>query len=239
MAALSLPCYWRAFSSFGEQGPLFSLQLLLWLWSTDSCGLGLSSCGSWAQLPHGMWNPPWPGIQPSSPASAGGFLTTGPSGKSSFFLFDKALQVLVSSTLSYPAVSCWALPLPSHFELSERLQFFNFMLYHTSETLYVLVIFLECLPPVVYLVDFSFFKIWPSPHYLQKAFLTLPPSLVFALRHSCSATLLTLPQFLFFFFLSYLSPLLGCDSLRSRLHFIFLVYTAHSGKKKKKLAPSK
>ena len=186
-----------------------------------------------------MWNPPWPGVKPSSPASAGEFLTTGPPGKSSFFLFDKAFQVLVSSTLAHPAVSCWALPFPSHFKLLQRLQFFNFMLYHTSETLYVLVIFLECLSPVVYLVDFSFFKIWPSPHYLQKAFLTLPLSLVFALWHSCPATLLTLLQF-FFFFLSYLSPLLGCDFLRSRLHFIFLVHTAHCEKKKKKnLAPSK
>ena len=177
-----------------------------------------------------MWNPPWPGIKPSSPALAGGFLTTGPPGKSSFFLSDKTFQVLVSSTLSYPAVSCWALPFPSHFKLLQRLQFFNFILYHNSYTLYELVIFLECLSPVVYLLDFSFFKIWPSPHYLQKAFLTLPPSLGFALRHSCPAALLTLLQF---FFCSYLSPLLGCDSLRSRLHFISLVHTAHSGDKKK------
>ena len=57
--------------------------------------LGLfSSCGSWAleyrlgscgtpgQLPHNMWRLPGAGIKPVSPALAGGFITTGPPGKS-------------------------------------------------------------------------------------------------------------------------------------------------------------
>ena len=43
---------------------------------------GLSSCGTWAQLLHGMWDLPGPGIKPMSPALAGGFLTTVPPGKS-------------------------------------------------------------------------------------------------------------------------------------------------------------
>ena len=43
---------------------------------------GLSTCGDWAQLPCDMWNLPRLGIQPVSPALAGGFLTTGPPGKS-------------------------------------------------------------------------------------------------------------------------------------------------------------
>ena len=43
----------------------------------------LSSCGIWDQLPHGMWDPPGPGIKRTSPALAGRFLTTGPPGKSS------------------------------------------------------------------------------------------------------------------------------------------------------------
>ena len=42
----------------------------------------LSSCGAWAELLHGMWDLPGPGIEPVSPALAGGFLTTVPPGKS-------------------------------------------------------------------------------------------------------------------------------------------------------------
>ena len=54
---------------------------------------GLSSCGSWAlehrlnsfgaraQLLHSMWNLSGPGIEPVSPALAGRFFTTEPSGK--------------------------------------------------------------------------------------------------------------------------------------------------------------
>ena len=37
---------------------------------------GLSSCGAPAWLPCGTWDPPRPGIEPVSPALAGGFLTT-------------------------------------------------------------------------------------------------------------------------------------------------------------------
>ena len=47
----------------------------------------LSSCGAWAQLLHGMWDLPRPGIQPMSPALAGGFLTTMPPRKPTFFFF--------------------------------------------------------------------------------------------------------------------------------------------------------
>ena len=69
------------------------------------CGVvvarGLSSCGSWAlerrlsscgaqaQLLRSMWDLPRPGLEPVSPALAGGFLTTAPPGRSaSFFLFE-------------------------------------------------------------------------------------------------------------------------------------------------------
>ena len=41
----------------------------------------LSSCGTWAQLFCGMWDLPGPGLEPMSPALAGGFLTTAPPGK--------------------------------------------------------------------------------------------------------------------------------------------------------------
>ena len=58
----------------------------------SSCGLRalelrLSSCGTWAQLLHGMWDLPRPGLKPVSPALAGGFLTTAPPGKSLFCQF--------------------------------------------------------------------------------------------------------------------------------------------------------
>ena len=45
----------------------------------------LSSCGAQAQLLHGMWDLPGPGLEPVSPALAGGFLTTAQPGKSCFF----------------------------------------------------------------------------------------------------------------------------------------------------------
>ena len=52
----------------------------------SSCGLRalelrLSSCGTRAYLLHGMWDLPGPGLEPVSPALAGGFLTTTPPGK--------------------------------------------------------------------------------------------------------------------------------------------------------------
>ena len=42
---------------------------------------GLSSCGALASLLRGMRDLPRPGIQPMSPALAGGFFTTEPPGK--------------------------------------------------------------------------------------------------------------------------------------------------------------
>ena len=58
----------------------------------SSCGsraleCRLSSCGAWAQPLCGMWDLPRPGLEPKSPALAGGFSTTAPPGKShsSFF----------------------------------------------------------------------------------------------------------------------------------------------------------
>ena len=106
MAALGPRCCVRAFSSCGEWGPLFivvrgplievaSLVAEHGLYSAGSAVVahGLSSCGSWAlehrlsscgaraQLLHGMWDPPRPGLEPMSPALAGGFPTTAPPGK--------------------------------------------------------------------------------------------------------------------------------------------------------------
>ena len=41
-----------------------------------------SSCGARAPLPCGAWNPPRPGVEPISPALAGGCSATGSPGKS-------------------------------------------------------------------------------------------------------------------------------------------------------------
>ena len=92
----------------------FSLRRPLLLQSTGSrhtglsrCGLRalerrLSSCGARAQLLRGMWDLPRPGLEPMSPALAGGFLTTAPPGKPEFLkslesnmfsFFNKILQV--------------------------------------------------------------------------------------------------------------------------------------------------
>ena len=42
---------------------------------------GLDTCGSGALLLCSMWDLPGPGIEPASPALAGGFFTTEPPGK--------------------------------------------------------------------------------------------------------------------------------------------------------------
>ena len=90
----------------------FSLRWLLLLRSTgsrrvgfSSCGSrtlerSLSSCGSRAQLLHGMWDLPRPGLEPVSPAFAGRFLTTAPPGKpwTSFFK-SSGTKVLVLDVL--------------------------------------------------------------------------------------------------------------------------------------------
>ena len=52
----------------------------------SSCGsqaleCRLSSCGARALLLCGTWDLPGPGLEPLSPALAGGFLTTAPPGK--------------------------------------------------------------------------------------------------------------------------------------------------------------
>ena len=47
----------------------------------------LSSCDSRAQLLHGMWDLPRPGLEPMSPALAGRFSTTAPPGKPFSFIF--------------------------------------------------------------------------------------------------------------------------------------------------------
>ena len=101
MTALGLCCYVRAFSGCCKQGLLSSCGAWAFLCGGFSyCGvqllgkwasvvaahrlleLKLSSCGSRAYLLLRGWDLPGPGIKPLSPALGGGFLTTGPLGKS-------------------------------------------------------------------------------------------------------------------------------------------------------------
>ena len=77
----------RAFPSCGEWGPLFiavrgPLTVTASLVAEHRLQTRrLSSCGSRAQLLHGTWDLPRPGLEPVSPALAGGFSTTAPPGK--------------------------------------------------------------------------------------------------------------------------------------------------------------
>ena len=48
---------------------------------------GLTNCGPQAQLLHGVWNLPRPGLKPTSPALAGEFLSIASPGKSLFLEF--------------------------------------------------------------------------------------------------------------------------------------------------------
>ena len=98
MAVLGLRFCTRAFSSCGKWGPLLiavrgPLTIAASLAEHRLQTRRLSSCDSRAQLPHGMWDPPRPGLEPVSPTLAGRFSTTAPPGKphvmcfNSYFLF--------------------------------------------------------------------------------------------------------------------------------------------------------
>ena len=127
LAASGLCCCAWAFSSCGECGLLFIVVrgLLIVVAShcragglgtrtsvvgacrLSSCGLQalehrLSSCGARASLLCGMWDLPGPGLEPVSPALAGGFLTTVPPGKSLvvFSLSFVSRYFLISSLIS-------------------------------------------------------------------------------------------------------------------------------------------
>ena len=84
---LGLRCYARAFSSCGKRGPLFiavrgPLTIVASLVAEHRLQTHrLSSCGARAQLLRGIWDLPRPGLEPVSPALAGGLSTTVPPGK--------------------------------------------------------------------------------------------------------------------------------------------------------------
>ena len=99
MAVLSLRFCARAFSSCGKWGPLFiavrgPLTIAASLVAEHRLQTRrFSNCGSRAQLLRGMWDPPRPGLEPVSPASAGRLSTTAPPGKPNTFLL---LQIFIS-----------------------------------------------------------------------------------------------------------------------------------------------
>ena len=119
LAVLGLCCHTWAFSSYGEWGLLSTCDawashcsgFSCWeawalgcagfsTWNTWALDRGsFNSYGPWASLLQSMWDLPGPGIKPVSPTLAGGFLTTGPPGKSktSFFFF------FLYSTVNYIA----------------------------------------------------------------------------------------------------------------------------------------
>ena len=87
MAVLGLHFCARAFSSCGKRGPLF-IAVRGPLTTAGSLAAEhrlqtrrLSNCGPRAQLLRGMRDPPRPGLEPASPALAGGLSTTAPPGK--------------------------------------------------------------------------------------------------------------------------------------------------------------
>ena len=122
LAVLGLHCCAQAFSSCSKQGLLFVVVRGLLIAvaclccgaralgtqasvfmarGLSSCGSRalqrrLSSCGAQAQLLHGMWDLPGPGLEPMSPAQADGFLTTAPPGKPPNIVFLKLFFLLLS-----------------------------------------------------------------------------------------------------------------------------------------------
>ena len=100
----------------------------------SSCGsraleCRLSSCGSRAQRLRGMWDLPGPGLEPVSPALAGGFFTPAPPGKPQDWWFLRAhfhlgavLQLLVNFYWQHFHASCtpsWRLGLILRVEPSD------------------------------------------------------------------------------------------------------------------------
>ena len=101
----------RAFSSCGKRGPLFiavrgPLTIAASLVVEHRLQTRrLSSCGSRAQLLHGMWDLPRPGLEPVSPALAGRFSTTAPPGKPLVGLFYSFFSFIDLGFLGFSRIS--------------------------------------------------------------------------------------------------------------------------------------
>ena len=94
MAVLGPRLCTRAFSSCGKRGPLLiAVHGPLTIAASPAAEhrlqtCRLSNCGSRAQPLHGMWDLLGPGLEPVSPALAGGCPTTAPPGKPLLYLLD-------------------------------------------------------------------------------------------------------------------------------------------------------
>ena len=109
MAVLGLRFSVRAFSSCGKWGPLFiAVRGPFTIAASLVAERRLSNCGSRAQLLRGMWDIPGPGLEPVSPALAGGFLTTVPLGKPDLLSYGFSYGLCTNensttlSSLGYP-----------------------------------------------------------------------------------------------------------------------------------------
>ena len=79
-------------------------------WVSVAAPHGLGICGPQAQLLHDIQDPPGPGIEPVSPALAGGFPTTGPPRKSLNFHSLEARKYFLEnrkSWVSYASEVMW------------------------------------------------------------------------------------------------------------------------------------
>ena len=112
MAVLGLRFCARAFSSCGKWGPLLitvhgPLTLVASLAAEHRLQMcRLSNCGSWAQPLHGMWDLPGPGLEPVSPALAGGFSTTAPPGKPQYICLLFLIYLFIQSFIYISMDSC-------------------------------------------------------------------------------------------------------------------------------------
>ena len=122
MAVLGLRFCARAFSSCGKRGPLFiavrwPLTIAASLVEHRLQTRRLSNCGSRAQLLHGMWDLPRPGLETVSPPLAGRFSTTAPPGKP---LVTVLILVLVIGLFIFSIFSWFSL---GRLYLSEKWKF--------------------------------------------------------------------------------------------------------------------
>ena len=93
LAVLGLYCCAWAFCSCSE----WRLLSIYGAWAPHCSGFsccGAQVLGTQSQLPQGMWDLPRPGIEPTFPTLAGGFLTTGPPGKCPYLLMHLPLANL-------------------------------------------------------------------------------------------------------------------------------------------------
>ena len=107
MAVLGLRFCVRAFSSRGKWGPLLiAVRGPLTIAAPPVAEhrlqtRRLSNYGSRAQLLRGMWDPPRPGLEPVSPASAGRLPTTAPPGKPPVIFKSPPLYNMLEALLHY------------------------------------------------------------------------------------------------------------------------------------------